>query len=132
MVADNFFQTLGVQPALGRFFLKAECQKGGKPAVVLSDAFWRQRFGGDPAILGQTVTLSKESYTVVGVLPPTFDFGSVFSPGLKIDRYTPAVMDALRNWGNTLAVVGALKPGISVTQEHKPRLTFISAVEGSS
>ncbi len=116
MVAQDFFQTLGVQPALGRLFRKEECQKGGKQAVLLSDAFWRHKFAGDPAIVGQTVTLSKQSYTVVGVLPPTFDFGSVFSPGLKIDLYTPAVMGVLRNWGNTLALVGRLKPGVSVNQ----------------
>ena len=116
MVAENFFQVLGVRPALGRLFLPAECKKGGKQAVLLSDAFWRHRYGGDPAIVGQTITLSKHSLTVVGVLPPTFDFGSVFSPGLNIDLYVPAVMDEIRNWGNTLAVVGRLKPGVSVAQ----------------
>ncbi len=116
MVAGNFFQTLGVQPALGRLFVKEECQKGGRPAVLLSDAFWRRQFAGDPAIVGQVITLSKHPVTVAGVLPPSFDFGSVFSPGLRIDLYVPAVMDELRNWGNTLAVVGRLKPGVSVTE----------------
>jgi predicted permease len=54
--------------------------------------------------------------TVAGVLPPTFDFGSVFSPGTKIDVYVPAVLDEMRRWGNTLAVVGRLKPGVSVAR----------------
>lgn len=116
MVAGNFFQTLGVQPALGRLFVREECQKGGRAAVLLSDAFWRRRFAGDPAIVGQAITLSKQSVTVVGVLPSTFDFGSVFSPGLRIDVYVPAVMDEIRNWGNTLTLVGRLKPGVSVAQ----------------
>ncbi len=116
MVAGNFFQTLGVQPELGRFFSKDECQKGGRYAAVLSYAFWQRQFGGDPAIVGQAVTLNKQPVTVVGVLPAGFDFGSVFSPGLKIDLYVPAVMDILRNWGNTLALVGRLKPHVSLAR----------------
>lgn len=115
-VAGNFFGTLGVQPALGRFFSKEETQKNGRPAVLLSYPFWRRQFGGDPTIVGQAITLNKQSVIVVGVLPASFDFGSVFSPGMKVDAYVPAVMDNLRNWGNTLAIVGRLKPGVSVTQ----------------
>jgi predicted permease len=116
MVAENFFQTLGVQPELGRLFVKEECQKGGRPAVLLSNGLWRRQFASDPGIVGQAVTLSKQDVTVVGVLPATFDFGSVFSPGLKIDVYVPAVMDNIRNWGNTLALVGRLNPGVSLAQ----------------
>ncbi|MGH9548490.1 MAG: ABC transporter permease, partial [Terriglobales bacterium] len=114
MVAENFFQTLRVQPALGRFFVREECQKGGRPAVLLSYAFWQRQFAADPKIVGQAITLGKQPFTVVGVLPATFDFGSIFSPGLKIDVYVPAIMDILRTWGNTLALVGRLKPGVSV------------------
>lgn len=116
MVADNFFQTLGVKPMLGRYFTPAECRKGGTPAVLLSYAFWQRHFAADPSIVGQAITLSNRSMTVAGVLPPTFDFGSVFSPGTKIDAYVPAVLDEMRNWGNTLALVGRLRPGTSVAQ----------------
>jgi predicted permease len=116
MVAGNFFQTLGVRPALGRLFVDQELQKDGPPAVLLSDVFWRRQFAGNPAIVGQTITLSKRAVTVVGVLPPEFDFGSIFSPGLKIDVFVPAVMENLRDWGNTLAIVARLKPGVSVAQ----------------
>ena len=116
MVAENFFQTLGVQPVLGRLFLRDECQKGGRPAVLLSNAFWRRQFAGDPGIVGQAITLSKQSVTVAGVLPPTFDFGSVFSPGQRIDVYVPAIMDVLCDWGNTLALVGRLNRGVSIAQ----------------
>jgi predicted permease len=116
MVAGNFFQTLGVEPALGRLFVAEECQKNGRHAVLLSDAFWRRRFAGDPGIVGQAITLSKRPVTVVGVLPATFDFGSVFSPGLRMDVYVPAVMDDIRDWGNTLALIGRLRPGASVRQ----------------
>jgi predicted permease len=116
MVAGNFFQTLGVQPALGRLFVNEECVKGGRKAVLLSDAFWLREFAANPAILGKSITLNKVSVTVVGVLPPRFDFGSVFAPGLRIDVFVPAVMDDMRNWGNTLALVGRLKPGVPVSR----------------
>ena len=116
MVADNFFQTLQVQPALGRLFVEEECKKGGPAAVLLSDGFWRRRFGGDRSIIGQSIALNQQAATVVGVLPASFDFGSVFSPGLTIDVYVPAVLDEMRTWGNTLAVVGRLKPGATIGQ----------------
>jgi predicted permease len=116
MVADNFFRTLGVQPALGRIFLPTECAKGAAPTVLLTHAFYRQQFGADPAIVGQTITLDKQAATVIGVLPASFDFPSVFWPGLRADIFIPAVMDEIRNWGNTVAIFGRLKPGVSVAQ----------------
>src|SRR5580765_3202721 len=116
MVSGNFFPTLGVEPILGRHFSPEECQKGGRPAALLSYAFWQRQFAGNPAIVGQGITLSKVPVTVVGILPATFDFGAVFAPGTKFDLYVPAVMDDIRNWGNTLALVGRLKPGVSVAQ----------------
>jgi len=116
MVGGNFFETLGVQPMYGRLFTKEECQKGGRAAVVLSYAFWQRQFAGDPRIVGQPVILSKQPTVVVGILPARFDFGSVFAPGSRFDVFVPAVMDILRDWGNTLALVGRLKPGVSVSQ----------------
>ena len=79
---------------------------------LLAAAVWRRsghRRAGYPDL---TIT----PVTVVGVLPATFDFGSVFAPGSKIDIYVPAVMDVLRNAGNTLALIGRLKPGVTVAQ----------------
>ncbi len=115
-VAGNFFQTLGIQPALGRLFSPEECQKGGRPAALLSQAFWRREFASNPAIVGQAITINGQSLTVVGVLPASFDFGSVFWPGMNVDVYVPAIMDFWRTWGNTLALVGRLKPGVSLAQ----------------
>lgn len=115
MVSQNFFQTLGVQPVHGRLFTAEECQRGGRPAALLSYAFWQRQFAGDPTLVGQDITLSQQSVTVVGILPESFDFGSVFAPGQRMDLFVPAVMDNLRNWGNTLALVGRLKPGLSPT-----------------
>ena len=115
-VADNFFSTLGIQPSKGRDFTREECQKSGRSAALLSYYFWKNQFDGDPAIVGKTLTVNGSTVTVVGVLPASFDFGSVFAPGMQVDLFVPAVMDFWRTWGNTVAVVGRLKPGVSVTQ----------------
>jgi predicted permease len=115
-VAGNFFQTLGVQPALGRLFTREECVKGGRPAVLLSHAFWERQFAANPAIVGQAITLNNQAVTAVGVLPETFDFGAVFAPGLKMDVFVPAIMDSFRNWGHMLSVIGRLKPGVTLGQ----------------
>ena len=112
-VAGNFFSMLGIQPALGRLFTPEECVQGGRPAVLLSHAFWQQQFAANPAIIGQAITLNNQAVTVVGVLPDSFDFGSVFAPGLKKDVFVPAIMDGMRNWGHVLSVLGRLKPGVA-------------------
>jgi predicted permease len=124
-VARNFFQTLGVQPALGRLFTAEECRKGGPAAVLLSHAFWLRHFDGDPRVIGSAVKLRGTPTTIVGVLPESFDFGSVFAPGVKLDVYVPAVMDVLRTWGNTLAIVGRLKADVTVERaRHEADVLF--------
>jgi predicted permease len=115
-VADNFFPTLGVQPSLGRLFSPEETVKGGRTAVLLSNFFWQRQYASDPAIVGKAIIVNGAPVTVVGVLPASFDFGSVFQPGMKVDIFVPAVMDFWRTWGNTLAIVGRLKPGVTVAQ----------------
>jgi predicted permease len=115
-VADNFFPTLGVQPALGRNFTEEECLKGGRSAALISYFFWKTQFASDPGIVGKTVAVNNNPVTVVGVLPASFDFGAVFAPGKKVDVFVPAVMEFWKTWGNTLAVVGRLKPGVTVAQ----------------
>ena len=121
-VAGNFFPMLGVRPMLGRQFSEEECHKGGRAAALLSYAFWQRQFGGDPAIIGRTISIDASPadisgpVTVVGVLPASFDFGSVFSPGMQVDFFVPAYMDFWRTWGNTLAVIGRLKPGVTLGQ----------------
>jgi MacB-like periplasmic core domain len=84
--------------------------------MLLSDGVWRCQFHRDPKIVGQVVELNKRPCTVVGVLPASFDFGAVFAPGMKFDVFVPAVTDEMRNWGNTLSMVGRLKPGVGVAQ----------------
>jgi predicted permease len=130
LVNGNFFQTLGVQPILGRLFRAEECQKNAPPVTLLSYSFWKRQFGADPDIVGKAVNFDGESVTIIGVLPETFDFGSVFSPGAKVDTYGPAILDDMEDWGNTLALIGRLKPGVSIGQAQAeadlifPRLLF--------
>jgi predicted permease len=116
MVAGNFFPTLQVEPSLGRLFTAEECLHNSRPVALLSHAFWKRQFGGDAGIVGQAIDLNKTPVTVIGVLPESFDFGSVFSPGYKVDLYTPVVYDDIRDEGNTMALVGRLKPEVSVAQ----------------
>ncbi|MBV9443454.1 MAG: ABC transporter permease, partial [Acidobacteriaceae bacterium] len=113
LVAEGFFQTLAVKTSFGRLFRSTEFVKHAPPVVVLSYSFWKRQFGGDRNIIGRPIDLSNTSVTVVGVLPNTFDFGSVFSPGTKVDLFVPYIMDDFRDDGNDLALVGRLKAGVT-------------------
>ncbi len=115
-VLTDFFQTLGVQPVMGRLFTPDEGLKGGHSAILLSYPFWQRQFSSDPHILGQTITLDKDTYTVVGVMPASFDFGAAFAPGSKMDYFVPAIPDNMLRWGHVLTLVGRLKPGVTIAQ----------------
>lgn len=115
-VSENFFQILGVQPQLGRLFTPAECKWNGPRAVLLSHGFWNRRFASDPRIVGRAVTINNAPVTVAGVLPASFDLASVFAPGSHFDLYFPFPLSNETNrWGNTMAMVGRLQPGIAVS-----------------
>jgi putative ABC transport system permease protein len=106
-VTDGFFAMLGAQPQLGRDFLPEEDQPGRDNMVILSHGFWQRRFGGDPKILNQTLTLSGQSYTVIGVMPATFSFG-----GSNLDLWTPMAFtqeQSQNHGGHFLSVLGRLK-----------------------
>ena len=108
----NFFEVLGVQPALGRGFAPEEATPDGDRVAILSHAVWRQRFAGDPQVLGRTMQLSGTSYTIVGVMPEGFSY-----PGPGTDIYTAVRADE-STWQRSnggLQVVGRLSDG--TTQE---------------
>jgi predicted permease len=116
-VIANFFQLLGVQPALGRAFTLDDGRDGASPVVLLSDAWWRRQFNADPAIVGKAFDMNGKQTTVIGVLPRTFDFGAVFSPGAKVDAITPVdLYGPVRNEGNNFTFIGRLKPSVSLAQ----------------
>lgn len=116
-VIANFFQVLGVQPALGRVFTPEDGRDGAAPVVLLTDAWWRTQFNADQHIVGASINLNGRQTTVIGVLPPSFDFGAVFSPGAKVDAITPLdLYGPPRHWGNIITMIGRLKPSITLGQ----------------
>jgi predicted permease len=116
LVTEGFFQTLGVDPSLGRSFRPEEFVKRSQPVALLSYPFWKRQLGGNRSIVGKAINLGNTSVIVIGVLPDTFDFGSVFSPGAKVDLFAPYIMDDFRDDGNDLALVGRLKHGVTLAQ----------------
>ncbi|MBS1876994.1 MAG: ABC transporter permease [Acidobacteria bacterium] len=114
-VSRNFFPVLGVKPMLGRMFSEDEAKWNGPRAVLLSHGLWKRRFASDSAVVGRNLTLNNEPVAVIGVLPESFDFASIFAPGSKIDLFSAFPLSAETNrWGNTMAMVGRLKPGVDI------------------
>jgi len=123
----NLFETLGVQPALGRAFVPEEDEEGHNRVVVLSDRCWRRKFSADPALLGATVTLDGAAYTVIGVLPPDFRLPNPNpwgAPELAIraqsdlylpKEFIPAEKTELMGMFN-FVVLGRLKAGLTREQ----------------
>src|SRR6266496_3293344 len=116
---DNYFDLLGVQPAIGRFFHEADVHgPNSAPYMVLSDGLWRSAFNADPGVVGTTVRLGKDPFMVVGVAPPRFHGTERF---VWPDYWIPVVnhFDAeyLRDrTGHPLTVFGRLKPGVTPEQ----------------
>jgi predicted permease len=128
-VSQNFFPLLGVEPQLGRQFTADECKWNGPKVTMLSDGVWRRKFGADPKIIGRALPFDGGPVTVVGVLPASFDFATVFAAGSRIDIFEPFPMTPETNrWGNTLSIVGRLKPGITV-QSAQAEATLLAALD---
>jgi predicted permease len=116
-VTCNFFPFLGVTPRLGRSFSADECLDESAPTTMLTDKTWREQFSADASIVGRTVTINDRPVQVIGVLPASFDFSTVFTPGASVDMFTAYALSERNNRnGNTLGVIGRLKPGVSVDQ----------------
>ncbi|HUB78235.1 MAG TPA: ABC transporter permease [Bryobacteraceae bacterium] len=116
-VTGNLFAVLGVQPAIGRTFTREECQGkySAPPAMLLSNNFWRLHFGADPNVVGRKLILDEHPVTIAGVMPATFDFASVFAPATPVDIFIPWPLDdKTKPLGNTMKVVGRLKPGATI------------------
>src|SRR5487761_2479306 len=116
MISADFFRVLGQHPILGRDFGAADDHVGAAPVVILGGGFWKRRFGSSPAILGKAITLNGTSYTIIGVIPPSFTFY-----GPQRDVYTP-----IGQWNDpsfrdrrvdvSAHAVGSLKPGVTLSQ----------------
>ena len=110
-VTPNFFDVLGRKPAMGRNFTAQEGQLGSHRVAILSHGVWQRRFAGNREVLGQTVKMNDELYTVIGVMPPAFQFPS------RTEIWTPLAMN-LKEWqqrgGHYLNGVGRLKAGATL------------------
>ncbi len=108
-LTPNYFRILDVAPKLGRTFTEQEAESHGQ-VVVLSDKFWRTTLYGDPQILGKAITLDAKSYTVIGVMPPTFNYPP------RTELWKPMSLTATSGdyEHRYLRVLGRLKPGVSV------------------
>jgi len=117
-VAANFFRTLGVQPAIGRDFTPTDDTPAGSQVVILSDGEWRRTFAADPGIVGRPITMNGLPFTIIGVMPPTFE------PLISERFYTRADMWAPVGYATSLAyacrscqhlkAIGRLKPGTTI------------------
>lgn len=123
----NLFSVLGVEPALGRTFQAGDDQRGAPLVAVLTYAMWQRRFGGDPAIIGQTLIINDENYTVVGVLPDSFQFA--LRPADLWLPYQPTDNQLTRRYMHGTNVIGRLKPGVNVEQAQTELGLIASRIE---
>ncbi|HZI49471.1 MAG TPA: ABC transporter permease [Pyrinomonadaceae bacterium] len=113
-VTGNFFQALGVQPALGRTFLLENEKSGSDQVVVLSYGLWQRRFAGDAGIINKKITLDDKSFEVIGVMPRDFDFPAAVQIWLPLNfDINPGMQQRKAHF---LRPIGRLKPGVSLAQ----------------
>ncbi len=114
-VTASFFSVLGVAPALGRSFLPNEDKPGAAPTVIIGHGLWQRRFGADPQIVGQQIVLDGNGYTVLGVLPQSFQFAPMGKAQLWVPL-RPLPFQVNRRFMHWLDVIVRLKPGVSLAQ----------------
>ena len=126
-VSSNFFPVLGVDPLLGRTFQAGEDKPGGPLVTVLTYGFWQRRFGGDPGIIGRALTINSQSYTVIGVLPASFQFAlrnnDLFLP------YQPTENQLTRRYMHGTNLIGRLKPGLGPTEAQSDLTVIAGRIE---
>ena len=129
LVTPSFFRTLGVQPMLGRAFTEAENSPGTPPVMVISHGLWKRQFGGAADAIGKTITYNGSPWTVIGVMPPWFDFYG--RTNISNDIFVP--LGYLNNLefmqdrnSHTVRVTARMKPGVSIEQA-RSELSALSA-----
>ena len=138
-VSAEFFDVLGIKPAMGRAFVRDDEQGGGGPSgfkVIVSQDFWRKHFGGEPNVLGKTIMLDRRQHTVIGVMPAGFQFPIQHDP---IDFYVTIAEDAANPDGSkpqtqnrgshSLQAIARLKPGVAVAQAQADLEAIAAALE---
>lgn len=132
-VSASFFETLGVAPALGRFFLPAEDVPGAARSVVLSNGLWRRRFGADPEVVGTTLDLNGYPYEVVGVAPADLEdpgLATAGTPPVELWR-SPRTYFATGSSrdGRAFTAVARLRPGVSLERARRELTTLLRRLE---
>jgi putative ABC transport system permease protein len=120
VASANFFSVFGIEAQYGRLFIPADEQAGHVPVVVIGNALWQKRFGGDPELVGKPITLDGQSYTVIGIAPAGFQYPDKTEAWLPPLRLAPAANERMdvtqvRGFG-FLSTVALLKPGVSLDQ----------------
>ena len=126
LVTGNFFDALGVKPMMGRGFYEEENQPGKDAVAVITYSLWQRRFGGDPNIINKTIALNTISRTVVGVMPPRFNFPK------GADVYAPLALtpELMRNrMTHQYYVIGRLKPDITQQSAQVDINTIVARLE---
>src|SRR5262249_26828153 len=135
VVTPNVFSLLGVEPIWGRGFSPNEFGEGHDDVVVISERLWKRSFNSDPALIGKSLALNGRSYSVIGVMPASFEFpialfgiqGNQF--GQQVDIWKPIAFtsEQLKQRGSRdYAVIGRLKPGVTVARAQAEINTIIS------
>jgi putative ABC transport system permease protein len=114
MVSAEFFDVLGVQPQLGRGFVAENDVPGAARTVVLTNALWKRRFASDPRVLGQSITLAGDSYTVIGIMPPGFRYFSTQDVFVPLGLWSTRFQDRGTHPG--MSVIGRLRAGVTLAQ----------------
>ncbi|MEP6571966.1 MAG: ABC transporter permease [Gemmatimonadota bacterium] len=112
-VTADFFTVLGVTPALGRAFALDEDRQGAADVVVISDGLWHRRFGASPSAVGRQVTISGQSFTIIGVLPAGFEFPLLSDAEAWVPLTSDTIFQTQRG-NNSSHVIARLKPGASL------------------
>jgi putative ABC transport system permease protein len=126
-ISVDFFNVLGVHPRLGREFTQEECSPTGDRVVILNDGLWRRRFGSDPSMVGRTVLINGNDYTVAGVMPPGFRYGHEEGADVLVPMRTNP---ASRQEGHNYRVLARLKPGVSEAQARADMVRVFDAFHG--
>ena len=114
-VTASLFPMLGAHPVLGRVFRRGEDRPGAPPVAILDNAFWKRRLGGDPSVIGKSIVLDNQTYTVVGVLPPGFLVPDRYAGRTGYDVWLPFVIsDAGQSKEILLQAIGRLAPGVTL------------------
>jgi len=126
LVSPNFFSMIGVDAALGRGFEAAEATAGRDNVVLLSDAFWRRLFNGDPAAVGRSIAVDGTPCTIVGILPPSFKIFRVLNR--ELDLFRPIVVDPNER-GESLNVWAKLRPHVAAASADAELKTIYASLD---